>query len=90
MMGGLSHLCIDSRGNINPCVFLPVTFGNIMEEDFQSIYRRMRVATPHPLHKECPSRQLQATLRHKLETEDVIPVPHGMIEAEWQEMFREK
>jgi len=87
MMGGLSHLCIDSRGNVNPCVFLPVTFGNIMEEDFETIYRRMRVAIPHPLHKECPSLQLQATLRHKMETESVMPVPHGMIETEWQEMF---
>ena len=33
MMGGLSHLTIDSKGNVNPCVFLPVTFGNIMKED---------------------------------------------------------
>jgi len=35
-------MTIDSKGNVNPCVFLPVTFGNIMEEYFRSIYRRMR------------------------------------------------
>ena len=26
MMGGLSHFYIDSKGNVNPCVFLPVSF----------------------------------------------------------------
>jgi len=90
MMGGLSHLCIDSRGNVNPCVFLPVTFGNIMEEDFQTIYRRMRKAIPHPLHKECPSLQLQSTLKNRVETEGAMPVPHRMIETEWQTMFQEE
>jgi MoaA/NifB/PqqE/SkfB family radical SAM enzyme len=32
MMGGLFHFHIDSKGNVNPCVFLPVSFGNIMED----------------------------------------------------------
>lgn len=88
MMGGLSHLHIDSRGNLTPCVFLPVTFGNIMEEDFETIYRRMRLAIPRPLHVECPSLQLQETLRKSMLTEGEMPVPYPAVEREWQVMFQ--
>ena len=31
-MGGLSHFYIDSKGNVCPCVFFPVSYGNITEE----------------------------------------------------------
>jgi MoaA/NifB/PqqE/SkfB family radical SAM enzyme len=89
MMGGLSHLYIDSRGNVNPCVFLPVTFGNIMEENFANIYPRMRAAIPRPLHQECPSLRLQSTLRKKMGDGCGMPVPHRAIENEWQAMFRD-
>jgi hypothetical protein len=89
MMAGLSHLYIDSRGNVNPCVFLPVKFGNITEEDFEPIYRRMRCAIPRPLHVECPSLQLQATLRKTVSTDGGMPIPYPVIEDEWQAMFHE-
>lgn len=88
MMGGLSHMYIDSRGNVNPCVFLPVTFGNIMEEDFETIYGRMREAIPHPLHAECPSLQLNSTLRAKQAERLDMPVPYAAIKAEWHNMFQ--
>ncbi|HZW39434.1 MAG TPA: radical SAM protein [Ignavibacteriaceae bacterium] len=52
MMGGLSHLYINSKGYLNPCVFLPVRFGNIKEKSFLDIYKEVRKAIPHPL-KEC-------------------------------------
>lgn len=87
MMGGLSHLAIDSRGNVNPCVFLPVTFGNIMTDDFSAIYARMRKAIPRPLHKECPSLALAETLLQKGRGPDGFPVPHASIEKEWEKMF---
>jgi len=86
-MGGLTHLAIDSRGNVNPCVFLPVTFGNILTEDFPAIYARMRKALPRPLHKECPSISLAETLLQKGEGPDGFPVPHSRIEKEWEKMF---
>jgi hypothetical protein len=34
---------------VDPSVFLPVTFADIMEEDFRSTYRRMREQTPRPI-----------------------------------------
>jgi MoaA/NifB/PqqE/SkfB family radical SAM enzyme len=86
-MGGLTHLAIDSKGNVNPCVFLPVTFGNILTEDFPAIYARMRKAIPRPLHRECPSIALADTLLQKSDGPDRFPVPHARIEKEWEEMF---
>jgi MoaA/NifB/PqqE/SkfB family radical SAM enzyme len=87
MMGGLSHLYIDSRGNVNPCVFLPVTFGNIMNNDFGTIYARMRKAIPEPLHQECPSLQLQLTLNAHAHRNGGMPVEHRAVRKEWEEMF---
>lgn len=62
-MGGMMQLHIDSKGNVNPCVFLPVTFGNILAEDYESIYRRMRASVPHPVRGECPAVALAPALR---------------------------
>jgi MoaA/NifB/PqqE/SkfB family radical SAM enzyme len=83
MMGGLSHMTIDSGGNVNPCVFLPVTFGSIMEEDFRSIYRRMREAIPRPIHKECPSISLAQILEARAREHPGWPVPYDAIRHEW-------
>jgi MoaA/NifB/PqqE/SkfB family radical SAM enzyme len=87
MMGGLSHMTIDTKGNVNPCVFLPVTFGNIMKEDFPSIYRRMREAIPRPIHRECPSISLAPRLEAKAQTHAGWPVPYDSIRDEWDAMM---
>jgi MoaA/NifB/PqqE/SkfB family radical SAM enzyme len=55
LMGGLSHFYINSSGHVQPCVFLPVSFGSIMEEDFIDIFKKMRGAVPAPLHQPCPA-----------------------------------
>ena len=87
LMGGLSHLYIDTLGNVNPCAFLPVKFGNIMEEDFPDIYERMRKAIPRPLHRECPSLTLGEVLRVKSENGRTSPVPVELIRDEWEALF---
>jgi MoaA/NifB/PqqE/SkfB family radical SAM enzyme len=89
MMGGLSHLTIDSKGNVNPCVFLPVTFGNIMEEDFSNIYARMREAIPRPVRRTCPSVTLARAIRQHSQTEDGSPVPYESIRNEWKAAVKE-
>lgn len=87
MMGGLSHLHIDAMGNVNPCVFLPVTFGNILHEDFETIYRRMRKAIPRPLHKECPSLELAERLQNCYRERGSMPVPYEMVQGDWGVMY---
>ena len=89
MMGGLFHFHIDSKGNVNPCVFLPVSFGNIMEESFEAIFARMREAVPRPLHVKCPSLLLEGVIRRELEKTNSMPVPYESIKAEWDMMYRE-
>ncbi len=87
LMGGLSHLHIDCLGNVNPCALLPVSFGNIMAEDFRDIYGRMRAAIPHPLHKECPSITLGKILRERSENGRCSPVPFESVRGEWEALF---
>jgi MoaA/NifB/PqqE/SkfB family radical SAM enzyme len=87
LMGGNSHFYIDSLGNVEPCVFLPVSFGNIMEEDFFDIYKKMRKAIPSPLYKQCPSVYISEQLRdHQDEVIDV-PIPFRRIEKYWNRMY---
>jgi len=88
MMGGLSHLTIDSKGNVNPCVFLPVTFGNIMTEDFTPIYKRMRDAIPRPVHKECPSITLAGAIEQRSRAGSGTPVPYDALAVEWEAAVR--
>lgn len=88
LMGGLSHLYIDSQGNVQPCVFLPVSFGNILKEDFRDISIKMKNATPGPLYDQCPSIWLSKTINTKKDQGLPLPIPYQEIEGEWKEMFR--
>jgi MoaA/NifB/PqqE/SkfB family radical SAM enzyme len=87
LMGGLSHLYIDSKGNVQPCVYLPVSFGNILKEDFHNIYSKMKKATPGPLYGQCPSICLAKTINTKKNQGLPLPVPYREIEGEWKNMF---
>jgi len=87
MMGGLFHFYIDSLGNVNPCVFLPVSFGNILETDFKTIYERMRKAIPAPIHSECPSLLLSNALRMKNLDGNRIPISYDELKAEWDNLY---
>jgi len=90
-MGGLMQLYIDSKGNVNPCVFLPVTFGNVMTEDYEGIFDRMRAAMPRPFHGECPSIVLSPAL-WRTATQDARraswPVPYTGVRREWNDLIR--
>jgi MoaA/NifB/PqqE/SkfB family radical SAM enzyme len=88
MMGGLFHFHIDSKGNVNPCVFLPVSFGNIMEESFEAIFARMRKAVQWPLRIKCPSLQLEGVMRRELAQKNGMPIPYESIKAEWHDTLR--
>ncbi|UCG53290.1 MAG: radical SAM protein [Candidatus Latescibacterota bacterium] len=40
--GGTDRFYINAKGDVQPCEFLNISFGNIAQEDFHSIYLRMR------------------------------------------------
>jgi MoaA/NifB/PqqE/SkfB family radical SAM enzyme len=87
VMGGLSHFYINSLGDVEPCVYLPVSFGNILEEDFDTIFKKMRQAVPYPLKKECPSVCLAAKMEADRRKGLSFPIPYERIKNEWQKLF---
>lgn len=40
--GGTDRFYINAKGDVQPCEFLNISYGNIKDEDFNSIYSRMR------------------------------------------------
>ncbi|MFH1309339.1 MAG: radical SAM protein [Candidatus Omnitrophota bacterium] len=40
--GGTDRFYINAKGDVQPCEFLNISFGNIVQEDFKNIYSRMR------------------------------------------------
>lgn len=45
---GFQHIYVDAQGNVCPCDFTPVSFGNVSEENLQVIWKRMREAFCRP------------------------------------------
>jgi MoaA/NifB/PqqE/SkfB family radical SAM enzyme len=82
MMAGNSQLYIDTAGNVQPCVFFPVSFGNIMKEHFPDILRKMRDAVPGPLKIQCPSFLLNSEIRNLKDGGYPVPVPFEEIITE--------
>lgn len=74
IMGGNSLIYIDTAGNVEPCVFLPVSFGNILHEDFSVIFDRMKKAIPGPVKKECPAVTLSSEINNLNEKGFSLPV----------------
>jgi MoaA/NifB/PqqE/SkfB family radical SAM enzyme len=87
LMAGHSLLYINSSGEVQPCVFLPITFGNILREDITAILKRMRLAVPVPLHTACPSIQLNASIRNKLDHGIPVPIPYEGIKMEFDSLI---
>jgi len=46
--GGSDRFYINAKGDVQPCEFLNMSFGNILEEAFENIYERMRRAFDVP------------------------------------------
>jgi MoaA/NifB/PqqE/SkfB family radical SAM enzyme len=83
-LGGLSLFYIDSLGNVLPCVFVPVSFGNIMQEDFGTIWKRMREAAPQPLRAGCAAFKMAETIQVKQALGLPMPIPYAEIKKEWE------
>ena len=50
--GGTQHLYIDAAGEVCPCDFTPLSFGNVTREPFAAIWTRMTGAMGNP-RREC-------------------------------------
>ena len=45
---GIQHLYIDASGNLCPCDFTPLSFGNVAQEGFETAYEKIRTCFTHP------------------------------------------
>lgn len=46
--GGIERFYVSAGGEIQPCEFLQLSFGNVRDEDFALIFKRMRAAYARP------------------------------------------
>lgn len=46
--GGIDRFYVTAGGEVQPCEFLQLSFGNVIEEDFSTIFKRMRAAYAVP------------------------------------------
>lgn len=74
--GGIDRFYINAAGEVLPCEFLQISFGNVAEESFETIFERMRQAFPIPRLKWLCGDQRQAIVdimrKHDLQT---TPLP---------------
>jgi len=61
---GIMHSYVTSRGEMTPCDFIPVSFGNVLTEDVRDIYKRMNEAMGGA-HMSCVSMQIGEQLEGK-------------------------
>lgn len=88
MMGGNSLLYIDSRGNVEPCVFLPVSFGNIMSEEISAVMERMKKLITTPVHKGCPAISMAGRMMD-MRKETKSPIPYKYLLKEFEDLYVE-
>ncbi len=46
--GGFHHITIDAQGNVCPCPFTPLSFGNVVHEPVEEVLERLKKHFPTP------------------------------------------
>lgn len=83
--GGIERFYLNANGEVQPCEFLNVSFGNVREEEFKTIFARMRrffrqpgtawlcSTEAHSIHKALQDNDLKTTPLPWHITEKLIP-----------------
>lgn len=78
--GGVDRFYVNATGEVQPCEFLNVSFGNVTREPFEAIFARMRQAFAAPV-KEWPcctqSHRIVELLRENKMTVTPLPSEHA-------------
>jgi MoaA/NifB/PqqE/SkfB family radical SAM enzyme len=85
--GGTDRFYINAKGDVQPCEFLNLSFGNLAEEDFDTIYARMRRAFDPPgetwLCEACAPQIRAAFQEHKAPTLPLDKETSAQIYSHW-------
>ena len=82
--GGIDRFYIGCSGEVQPCEFVNLSFGNLNEEPFAVIYERMRSAFPVPCQEWCCREHAREIAQYSGET---LPIPWAETEkliAKWR------
>lgn len=84
--GGVDRFYVNAQGDVQPCEFLNLSFGNVLEEDFDLIYDRMRrVFNPASTSWMCErySHKIRELYeKHELKS---LPLPKELSEEVYQD-----
>ena len=61
---GILHSYVTAQGELTPCDFIPVSFGNVLQGDLRDLYARMRDAMGGA-HLRCVAMRIGALLRDR-------------------------
>lgn len=69
-------LCyVDSSGLLQACDLLQISFGNVLEEGVEKVYKRMKDYFPHPYGGRCPAQSLHKQIADVYSTHESLPLP---------------
>lgn len=75
-------LCyIDSAGNLQACDLLQISFGNVFEEGFEPVYKRMQEQFPDFTKGRCPAQSLYRHIARAHQEVGSLPLPHSNCDA---------
>jgi MoaA/NifB/PqqE/SkfB family radical SAM enzyme len=85
--GGTDRFYINAKGDVQPCEFLNISFGNIANEDFEAIYGRMRKCFETPgecILCEYSAKKIAAIYeQHNLNSLPLPPELSKQVYSEW-------
>jgi MoaA/NifB/PqqE/SkfB family radical SAM enzyme/ubiquinone/menaquinone biosynthesis C-methylase UbiE len=77
---GHSHIYVDGSGEVSPCNMMPISYGNVLEDDLATIIARIQADIKHP-YSICLAHQLRgyfaecAKHSRPASVTDVPPIP---------------
>lgn len=86
--GGVDRFYVNAAGEVQPCEFLNVSFGNVTREPFDAIFNRMRTAFASPTREwPCCTRTQRITELLKFHNITTTPLPSEYVAefmADWK------
>lgn len=73
---GCALVYVDSSGNLQACDLLQIAFGNIIEEGFETVYKRLKKYIPHYISGRCPAQTFHKYISNVFEQQKSLPLDY--------------